>query len=95
MLHPTITYRQASPGRLSAFEDVLFKGTAGTTTGAGEGGGVSAAAAAAAEVPLLAAVWLGAVDGSRVVGVAFLDTATRQVSSSFDCCMTVLCRLVT
>jgi len=38
---------------------------------------VSAAAAAAAEVPLLAAVWLGTVDGSRVVGVAFLDSATR------------------
>lgn len=38
---------------------------------------MSAAAAAAAEVPLLAAVWLGTVDGSRVVGVAFLDSATR------------------
>lgn len=38
---------------------------------------MSAAAAAAAEVPLLAAVWLGTVDGSRLVGVAFLDAATR------------------
>jgi hypothetical protein len=38
---------------------------------------VSAAAAAAVELPLLAALWLGHVDGSRLVGVAFLDPATR------------------
>jgi hypothetical protein len=38
---------------------------------------VSAAAAAAVELPLLAAVWLGHVDGSRLVGVAFIDPATR------------------
>lgn len=38
---------------------------------------MSAAAAAAVELPLLAALWLGHVDGSRLVGVAFLDPATR------------------
>lgn len=61
---------------------MLFKGTAaggGAAGAAGEGGGVSAAAAAAAEVPLLAAVWLGTADGSRLVGVAFLDSATRYM----------------
>lgn len=67
--------RQASPGRLSALEGVLFKGTAAAA--AGDAAGVTAAAAA--EVPLLAAVWLGSSEGSRVVGVAFLDAATRLV----------------
>lgn len=70
--------RQASPGRLSAFEDALFRGSA--AAGSGDAG-LSAAAAAAAEVPLLAAVWLGSSEGQRVVGVAFLDAATRRLGA--------------
>lgn len=36
-----------------------------------------AAATAAVELPLLAAVWLGCVDAATLVGVAFLDSATK------------------
>jgi hypothetical protein len=75
LCHATCYNSQASPGRLSAFEDALFRGSA-AAAGSGDAG-LSAAAAAAAEVPLLAAVWLGSSEGQRVVGVAFLDAATR------------------
>ncbi|KAF8073199.1 MUS1 [Scenedesmus sp. PABB004] len=72
-------FEQASPGRLAAFEDALFRGGAGA---AGDGaGGLSAAAAGAAESPLLAAVWLGSSEGQRLVGVAFLDAAARRLGA--------------
>lgn len=69
--------RQASPGRLSALEDILFKSG---STGAGPfdaAAGVLAATAAAAEVPVLASVWSGSSEGQRVVGVAFYNSATK------------------
>lgn len=51
--------RSASPGRLQAFEEELFKSSD------------------AADVPVVAAVSLGYVEGQRLVGTAFLDAAAR------------------
>ncbi len=80
----TALSRQASPGRLGAFEEALFRV-----------GGDGAAAAAGADAPLLAALWVGVSDGQRLVGVAFLDAASRCVALRHVCvCVRVHTRML-
>eukprot|EP00775_Hariotina_reticulata_P005551 gene5551-5787_t len=73
--------KQASPGRLSALEDMLFRSGSAAAGPSDAAAGGPAATAAAAEVPLLAAVWLGSSEGQRVVGVAFCNSATRHLGA--------------
>ena len=60
---PTPSCREASPGKLGAFEDELFRNSD------------------MADVPVVMAVALSYVEGHRTVGIAFADTARRQLGA--------------
>ena len=55
--------REASPGKLGAFEDELFRNSD------------------MADVPVVMAVALNYVEGHRTIGIAFADTARRQLGA--------------
>ncbi len=55
--------REASPGKLGAFEDELFRNSD------------------MADVPVVMAVAMSYVDSHRTVGIAFADTARRQLGA--------------
>ncbi|MEW5305591.1 MAG: hypothetical protein WDW36_008123 [Sanguina aurantia] len=65
--------RAASPGRLTAFDEELFRGAGGGAAAAGGGGGD------VSEVPVVVAVAMAVLEGQRNVGVAFLDGAERKL----------------
>lgn len=68
--HPYL--RAASPGRLTAFDEELFRG-------AGSGAAAAAGSSDVSEVPVVVAVAMAVVEGQRNVGVAFLDGAERKL----------------
>lgn len=70
--------RAASPSRLSAFEEELFRAEAGGAAAGSAGGG---AMAAGVDAPVVAAAFVALREGQRVVGVAVLDPSARRLSA--------------
>uniref|UniRef100_A0A7S3QKU8 DNA mismatch repair protein MSH2 n=1 Tax=Dunaliella tertiolecta TaxID=3047 RepID=A0A7S3QKU8_DUNTE len=64
--------KSASPGRLAAFEEELFKGVGAST----------AATIDVNDAPVVIAVWQGMVEGRPVVGAAYVDAASHQLGVS-------------
>jgi DNA mismatch repair protein MSH2 len=79
--------RAASPSRLAAFEEELFRAEVGGAAGAAAGGAAAAAAAAAmgastgVDAPVVAAAVVALREGQRVVGVAVLEPSARRLSA--------------